>query len=170
MGFDTHHGASYHGSAALNITCRKDYQNSKGHRPRLGRAPNPALDVVSLVPACVRSGRVIQPRVCPPTSVSGATGEPEGFKRFLKNVFHGLCGRLAAGCPSCAANKALAEQLDAFWIWLAPLLGFSPSGARVLAEAAGRLLHYAIGLRQVLLSSRSCGLGLALRTPRSTMT
>jgi hypothetical protein len=46
---------------------------------------------------------------------------------LLKNTFHGICGGLAAGCSTCAANKALAEQLEAHWIWLAPLLGFSLS-------------------------------------------
>ena len=49
VGFDARHGAAYHGSAALNIMCRKNDQNRKGHHPRLGRAADPALDVVSLV-------------------------------------------------------------------------------------------------------------------------
>ncbi len=46
---------------------------------------------------------------------------------ILKNICHGLCGGLDAGCPTCAENKALADQLEAHWIWLAPLLGFSLS-------------------------------------------
>jgi len=46
---------------------------------------------------------------------------------ILKNIFHGLCGGLDAGCHSCEGNKALADELEAHWLWLAPLLGFSLS-------------------------------------------
>jgi hypothetical protein len=46
---------------------------------------------------------------------------------ILKNIFHGFCGGLDAGCPACAENKALADTLEAHWLWLAPLLGFSLS-------------------------------------------
>ena len=70
---------------------------------------------------------------------------------ILKNVFHGLCGGLAAGCPSCAENKTLADQLEAHWIWLAPLLGFSLSTTkRQLAaqrwEYTGIILDTILGL------------------------
>jgi hypothetical protein len=46
---------------------------------------------------------------------------------ILKNIYHGQCGGLAAGCPNCAANKSLADELEAHWLWLSPLLGFSLS-------------------------------------------
>ena len=49
VGFDARRGASYHGSAALNIMCRKNDQIRKGLHPRLGRTADPALDEISLV-------------------------------------------------------------------------------------------------------------------------
>ena len=52
--FDARHGAAYRGSAALNIMCRKNDQNRKGHHPRIGRAMDPGLDVVSIVAAYAR--------------------------------------------------------------------------------------------------------------------
>ena len=41
--------------------CRKNDQNRKGHHPRIGRAMDPALDVVSIVVAyCRRLGILVQ--------------------------------------------------------------------------------------------------------------
>jgi hypothetical protein len=68
---------------------------------------------------------------------------------ILKNIFHGLCGGLAAGCTSCAANKALADRLEAHWIWLAPLLGFSLSTTK-RQPAAQRFVYSGIIFDTVL--------------------
>lgn len=41
---------------------------------------------------------------------------------LLKNLFHGFCGGLDAGCSLCADLLALAVQLEAHWMALAPQL------------------------------------------------
>jgi hypothetical protein len=47
--FDARHCVAYRGSAALNVMCRKNDQNRKGHHPCIGRAADSSLDVVSIV-------------------------------------------------------------------------------------------------------------------------
>jgi len=70
---------------------------------------------------------------------------------ILKNIFHGHCGGLAAGCAVCAENKSLADELEAHWLWLAPLLGFSLSvtkrqPAAQRAEYSGIIFDTILGL------------------------
>jgi hypothetical protein len=42
---------------------------------------------------------------------------------LFKSIYHGRCGGVAAGCPTCGETKLLSDQLERHWIWLAAELG-----------------------------------------------
>ena len=42
---------------------------------------------------------------------------------LFKSNYHGRCGGTAAGCPACGETKALADELERHWLWLAAELG-----------------------------------------------
>lgn len=137
--YDARAGGAYcTGTAALNVLRRKNDQGRKGHHPRLGRAKDPALDVVHQLKAYLRAaGLVVSPRCgkkrapqarcrhCPPLfprAVRGAGGvwtlrgeavTPAGFSEMIPRALERV-GVSAEGFSGvCARRGGITTAIEA---------------------------------------------------------
>ena len=87
-------GPQYHHTMALNLLRTKNDQFRKGHFPRIGKAHNPALDVITQLKSYLRRANLHISAKCTKLSKPGATCKacPYVFSKTSRNSPHQITG------------------------------------------------------------------------------